>query len=74
MILMYPELWPINRGVKDNIDDTVIFSELETLQVSENKSISGMAQSTIDKLKTIGLFDDYNLPSRNLSVLINRAD
>lgn len=64
---------PINREFKDNIDHTVVFSEQETLQVLDNKSISGLAKNTIDKLKTIRLFDDYNLLSRNLSVLINRT-
>lgn len=64
----------LNRNFLANFDNAVVFSEQETLQVLDNTSITRLPQSIINKLKTINLFDDYHLLSRNLSVLVNKAN
>ena len=65
---------PINREYLDHINNTVVFSEKETTNILGNTAITELSGSTIHKLKKIGLFDDYNLLSRNLSVLIHKAN
>jgi len=65
---------PLNRDFLDNVENAVVFSEQETIQVLGNTSITRLSQSIIDKLKKINLFDDYNLLSRNLNVLVNKAN
>lgn len=65
---------PLNRGYIDNIENTVSFSEQETLQILRNTPRARLSQSMIEKLKRIGLFIDYNLLSRNLGVLVKRKN
>jgi epoxyqueuosine reductase len=65
---------PLNKKHLDNTENSVTFSENETLQVLDKVSVNNLSRRTIDKLKKISLFDDYNLLSRNLSVLVNRTN
>ncbi len=68
------KICPINREFLDNIDNTEVFSEQETLQILAGTLISRLSANTTDKLKKIGLYDDYNILSRNLSVLVDRVN
>lgn len=70
--MMCQNICPINREYAGNIDNGVVFSEQETSQILRNTAITGLSRVTIDKLKQIGLYEDYNVLSRNLDVLINR--
>jgi len=68
------KICPINKKQLDNIDSTTVFSEQETLQILAGTSLTGLSENTVDKLKKIGLYDEYNILSRNLSVLLDRVN
>ena len=63
---------PLNRNYIDNVEKSVKFSENETLQILRDTPKARLSQGTIDKLKKIGLFIDYDLLSRNIGVIIKR--
>jgi epoxyqueuosine reductase len=61
---------------KDYTDWTVAgaeFSEEETLTILEEDSVESLPRETIEKLKGLPMFDDYNAFQRNLRVLIGEG-
>ncbi len=63
---------PLNKSYVDNIEEVATFSEQETLQLLSNTPKTKLSYGTIDKLKKINLFTDYELIGRNLTVFLNR--
>lgn len=65
---------PLNKDYIDNIENILTFSEQETEEILANTPKSELSESVTDKLKMINLFEEYNLLSRNLSVLLKTND
>jgi epoxyqueuosine reductase len=61
---------PLNKEYLDNVENAVVFSEAETMEILSNTPREKLSPGTVNKLKRINLFVDYNLLSRNLGVLV----
>lgn len=71
--MLCQNICPINKEFSGNVDNDVVFSERETSKILNDTSTADLSRSTIDKLKQIGLYEDYSVLGRNLSILINGA-
>jgi epoxyqueuosine reductase len=61
---------PLNKECLENIENAVAFSEQETMEILSNTAREKLSPGTVEKLRQINLFVDYNLLSRNLGVLV----
>ena len=65
------DVCPVNKDFTNRIVEGGEFHEEETRMILEGVPIEDLPSATIEKLKKLYLFDDYNLLQRNLKVLIN---
>lgn len=66
------DICPANKGQKNSMIKGEVFTTEETQMILEGVSRDKLSTPTIDKLKKIYMFNDYNLLQRNLGVLINK--
>ncbi len=62
---------PVNKRSPYNIKDSIIFSDSETEMILSRRSLDKLPTELYEKLEAINFIEDYNLLSRNLSVLLN---
>ncbi|WP_446898433.1 hypothetical protein ACSVC9_00460 [Clostridium sp. LBM24168] len=62
---------PVNRKNVRNIKDITKFDDWETRKILDKIPLRELPQTTCRKLELISFTEDYDLLSRNLSVLID---
>jgi epoxyqueuosine reductase len=70
--LLCQEACPLNSIVKRRVEESYDFSEEESRLILEKTPKKKLPQSTVNKLKELGLEEYLNVLPRNLEVLINK--
>ena len=68
------DVCPVNKDYTNYIAPGREFSEEETMMILKGVSKDKLSPKTIEKLKKLGLLDEYNLLQRNLKVLIRKNE